>query len=126
VVRPTKCRLVSALPGVTYFKPAGIPLRLLDEVQLSVEEVESLRLKELEGLDQADGAQRMGVSRATFQRILSSAHQKTADALLNGRAIRIEGGNFQLTGQAGCQDCALRLAQKPPAAKTSSKNQEGE
>jgi predicted DNA-binding protein (UPF0251 family) len=102
MVRPKKCRLVDALPGTTYFKPAGIPLRFLDEIRLSVEEAESIRLKDLEGLQQAEAAQRMGVSRPTFQRVLSSARKKIADALLNGKAIRIEGGSFQVTGIGYC------------------------
>ena len=94
--RPIKCRRVSFFPGVTYFKPAGIPLRDLEEVQLSVEEVEAIRLKDLEGLDQQEGAERMHISRPTFQRILSSAREKIADALLRGKAMKIEGGNFEL------------------------------
>jgi uncharacterized protein len=96
MVRPQKCRTVSALPDVTYFKPAGIPLRDLEEVCLSVEEAEALRLKDLEGLEQEQGAEKMNISRPTFQRVLASARQKVADALLNGKAIRIEGGNFQV------------------------------
>jgi uncharacterized protein len=92
--RPTKCRQVAFLPGVTYFKPAGIPLRLLEEVQLTVEEVESIRLKDVERLEQQKCAEKMNISRPTFQRILTSARRKTAEALLNGKAIRIEGGNF--------------------------------
>ena len=94
--RPLKCRRVSFMPEVTYFKPAGIPLRSLEEIQLSIEEVESLRLKELEGLDQEQGAEKMNISRPTFQRVLASARKKMADALLNGKAIRIEGGNFEI------------------------------
>jgi predicted DNA-binding protein (UPF0251 family) len=94
--RPPKCRRVEFLPNVTYFKPAGIPLRALDEVRLSVEEVEAIRLKDLEGLEQEEGAGRMDISRATFQRVLASARQKMANALLNGKAIRIEGGSFQM------------------------------
>jgi uncharacterized protein len=105
MVRPKKCRLVDAVPGVTYFKPAGVPLRFLDEVHLSVEEAESVRLKDLKGLQQVEAAQKMGVSRATFQRVLSSARKKVADALLNGKAIRIEGGSFQLAiPRFPCQD----------------------
>jgi len=84
------------VPGVTYFKPAGIPLGSLEEVRLSLEEAEALRLKDLEGLEQEQGAEKMNVSRPTFQRILSSARKKMADALLNGKAIRIEGGNFEI------------------------------
>ena len=94
--RPPKCRRVEFLPAVTYFKPAGIPLRALEEVCLSVEEAEAIRLKELEGLEQEQGAERMNISRPTFQRVLASGRQKMADALLNGRAIRIDGGNFKM------------------------------
>ena len=113
MVRPKKCRLVAALPGATYFKPAGIPLRFLSEVRLSVEEAEALRLKELEGLEQSEAAQRMGVSRPTFQRVLGAARKKVAEALLNGKAIRIEGGSFQLTGLPGCPACARRATRNP-------------
>ena len=94
--RPPKARTVGFVPEVTYFKPAGIPLRVLEEVRLSVEEAEAIRLKDLEGLEQEQCAERMSISRATFQRVLGSARQKLADALLNGKAIRIEGGNFEL------------------------------
>jgi len=95
--RPPKNRQVAFLPDVTYFKPAGIPLRNLEEVRLSVEEVEAIRLKDLEGLEQEQSAEKMKVSRPTFQRVLASARQKVALALLNGKAIRIEGGNFEMS-----------------------------
>jgi len=94
--RPFKCRRVAFIPDVTYFKPAGIPLRDLEEVRLSLEEAEALRLKELEELEQEQGAEKMNISRQTFQRILASARKKVVDALLNGKAIRIEGGNFEI------------------------------
>jgi predicted DNA-binding protein (UPF0251 family) len=97
--RPRKFRRVEHLPGVTYFKPAGIPLRVLEEVHLSVEEAEAIRLKDMEGLEQEECAGRMSVSRSTFQRILSSGRQKIAEALLGGKAIRIEGGRFEIAGQ---------------------------
>ena len=84
------------MPGVTYFKPAGIPMKYLEEVQLTVEELEAVRLKDLEGMEQEEGGKKMNVSRPTFQRILASARKKTADALLNGKAIRIEGGNYEM------------------------------
>jgi predicted DNA-binding protein (UPF0251 family) len=95
--RPPRCRRVAFLPNVTYFKPAGTPLRTLEEVRLSVEEAEAIRLKDLEGLEQEEGAERMNISRPTFQRVLASGRQKIADALLNGKAIRIEGGSFEMT-----------------------------
>jgi predicted DNA-binding protein (UPF0251 family) len=94
--RPPKCRRVAFLPGATYFKPAGVPLRMLDEVILSLEEAEAVRLKDLEGLEQKPGAEKMNISRSTFQRVLASARRKIADALLNGKAVRIEGGNFEV------------------------------
>jgi predicted DNA-binding protein (UPF0251 family) len=97
--RPTKWRRVSSIPKVTYFKPAGIPLRALRDVGLTVEEVEAMRLKDLEGLQQEECAERMRISRPTFHRILGSARQKIADAFINGKAIRIEGGNFALPSQ---------------------------
>ena len=89
-------RKVSFIPAVTYFKPAGVPLAALGEVNLLVEEAEAIRLKDLEGLEQEECAHKMNISRTTFSRILDSARQKIADALLNGKAIRIEGGNFEM------------------------------
>ena len=68
----------------------------LEEIRLLVEEAEAIRLKDLEGLEQEDCATRMQISRSTFSRILDSGRQKLADALLNGKAIRIEGGNFEM------------------------------
>jgi len=103
--RPTKCRRINFFPRITFFKPAGIPLKKLAEVQLSMEELEAIRLKDLEGLEQEQGAESMNVSRPTFQRILTSARQKIASALLEGKAIRIEGGSFEIS------PCHFRCAQ---------------
>ncbi len=94
--RQPRWRRVDFLPQVTYFKPAGVPLAHLKEVRLSIEEAEAIRLKDIEGLDQKDCAQKMRVSRPTFARILLSVRQKMADALLNGKAMRIEGGNYEM------------------------------
>jgi predicted DNA-binding protein (UPF0251 family) len=94
--RKPKCRRIEFIPNVTYFKPAGIPLRFLEEVSLSLEEAEAVRLRDIEGLEQEQAAKRMHISRPTFQRVLSVSRQKTADALLNGKAIRIGGGNYDL------------------------------
>jgi predicted DNA-binding protein (UPF0251 family) len=95
--RPFKCRRVRFLPGVTYFKPAGIPLRMLTENQLTVEEMEAIRLRDLEHLQQVKCATKMNISRPTFQRVLGSARQKVADSLFAGKALRIEGGNYELS-----------------------------
>ena len=94
--RPSKCRKICFVPGVTYFKPAGIPLRMLEENCLSFEEMEAIRLRDLEHLEQQQCAERMSISRPTFQRVLSSARKKIADSLLAGKALRIEGGNYEL------------------------------
>ncbi len=94
--RPTKCRRVGFSPQVTYFKPTGIPMRFLETVALSLEELEAIRLKDREGMQQEDCARLMGISRPTFHRVLGSARSKIADALLNAKAIRIEGGDFEL------------------------------
>ena len=91
------CRKVSFVPAVNYFKPAGIPADELSEINLLVEEAEAIRLKDLEGLEQEDCAGKMNISRTTFSRILDSARQKIADALLNGKALRIEGGNYEMS-----------------------------
>ena len=95
--RPQKCRRIAYTPGVTFFKPAGVPIRGLEEVPLTFEEAEALRLKDIEGMDQEPAAVEMNVSRPTFQRILASARAKVADAILNGKAIRITGGNYEMT-----------------------------
>ena len=96
MARPEKLRCVAQLPNVGFFKPAGIPANALQGIRLSLEEVEAIRLKDLEGLEQEVCAHQMHISRPTFHRILESARKKVADALINGKAIQIEGGNFEL------------------------------
>jgi predicted DNA-binding protein (UPF0251 family)/predicted Fe-Mo cluster-binding NifX family protein len=94
--RPSKCKTVCFVPGVTYFKPAGVPLRGLEENRLSMEELEAVRLRDIECLDQAACAIKMNISRPTFQRVLSSARKNITEALLSGKALRIQGGNYEL------------------------------
>lgn len=93
--RPTMMRKISFDSDVTYFKPAGIPLHHLEEIKITFEEVESLRLKDVENLNQEDCSKKMGISQPTFFRILNSARKKASDAIVKGKAIRIEGGNFK-------------------------------
>ncbi len=90
MVRPRLCRRIKFNPQATHFKPQGIPVRCLEVVEMSLEEMEALRLKNLEGLEQTQAAKKMNTSQSTFARILASAHQKIADALINGKAIKIE------------------------------------
>ena len=97
--RPKKLRFVSGKPEATYFKPRAIPLVELEEVCLNFEEIEALRLRFLKKLEQGEAAKKMNVSRTTFWRILYSAGEKISDALLNGKAIRIEGGKYEIKGR---------------------------
>lgn len=89
MARPIKCRRISSTPAARYFKPIGIPLRDLEEIVLGLDELEAIRLADLDGLYQVEAAEKMGVSRQTIGNILNSAHRKLADALLNGKALRI-------------------------------------
>lgn len=94
--RPKKIRWISGAPGVTYFKPQGVPLRMLDQVNLTVDELEAIRLADYEGLSQEAGAEQMRISRATFGRIAAEARRKVTDALINGKAVQIEGGEVKV------------------------------
>ena len=85
------------VPHVAYYKPRGVPLSALQCVELAVDELEALRLADLEGLYQEEAARRMNVSRQTFGRIIESARKKVADALVHGKALSIEGGPVELT-----------------------------
>ena len=87
--RSIKERCITCVPVASYYKPVGIPMRNLDEIALAMDELEAMRLTDLEGLYQADAAERMGVSRQTIGNLLNTAHRKVADALLNGKALRI-------------------------------------
>ena len=94
--RPRNCRRICQKPASNYYKPRGIPLSALELVNLTFDELEAVRLADLEGLYQEEAAEKMNVSRQTFGRIIESAHKKIADALVNGKALSIEGGNIQL------------------------------
>lgn len=91
MVRPLKERHLGCAPVASFFKPIGIPLRDLDEVVLGLDELEVLRGVDLDGLQQVEVAARMGVSRQTVGNLLARAHRKVADALLNGKALRVAG-----------------------------------
>jgi predicted DNA-binding protein (UPF0251 family) len=81
-------------PGVTYFKPSGKGVRELEVTLLTVDEYESIRLNDMKKLEQKEAAEKMGISQPTFHRLLQSAHEKIASALVNGNAIKIEGGEY--------------------------------
>ena len=93
--RPCRCRRIRCRPDTNYFKPRGIPLDALEEVNLTLDELEAIRLADLTELYQEDAAKKMNISRQTFGNIIKSAHKKIADALLNAKALKIEGGNIE-------------------------------
>jgi len=100
-MRPRRFRRVRFGPNVDYFKPRGINLSVLETVDLKVEELEAIRLKDYENMDQTKAAKIMNVSQPTFHRILEEARKKIANALVNGKAIKIHGGVFQMPGGDG-------------------------
>ncbi len=105
MARPVKPKLVGEAPRTDYFKPRGIPLAQLEEVNLTVEELEALRLVDLEGMYQEDAAREMGISRQTVQRMITEARAKVVEALVAGKALRIEGGSYILREGAGRYRC---------------------
>ncbi len=104
--RPCCLRHVEHTPRTVYFKPAGIPVHMLEDVLLASDELEALRLADLNGLYQEQAAEQMKISRPTFSRIVEEARRKVADALIHGKALRI-----------GQPEAAL-MAEEPQDAKT--------
>jgi uncharacterized protein len=102
-------RRVSCLPKATFYKPREIPLCCLEITNLSIEEIEAIRLCDLLQIEQNEAADKMGVSRKTFWNDLQKARQKVADALVNGKAIEISGGEYVNTGECKvnflCKEC---------------------
>lgn len=102
------CKRIAGIPDVTYFKPRAVPMAVMEEVILSMEELEAMRLAHKEDLYQQEAAERMNVSRATFGRVLDAAHRKVTKALVEGCALRIEGGSFCMIGPERCQSCPAK------------------
>lgn len=110
MARPINCRNIGCLPESNYFKPRGIPLSDLEEVVLRIDEFEAIRLADLENLYQEEAAKEMKISRQTFGRILDFAHRKVAEAVVEGKALRIEGGKISVVDTTvarrfECDDC---------------------
>ena len=108
--RPNNCRRVACEPNVTLFKPCGVPRWKISEIVLTVDEFEALRLADYDCLHQAQAATEMGISRATFGRIIETARHKVIEALYRGNALRIEGGAYEVVMQRvfKCADCGHR------------------
>ncbi len=101
MVRPRKIKVVNFEPGVTYFKPRSVPLNELEEVEITIDELETMRLSNIEKLGQEEAARKMGIHQSTFQRALARAKEKVTDALVNGKAIKIHGGDYTMPGGDG-------------------------
>lgn len=99
--RPRRFRRVWFSPEVTYFKPVGVPMSALEETVLTVDEFEAIRLSDLEGMSQDEAAKKMDISQPTLNRLLGSARKKIADALVNGKAIKVEGGTYKMMAPPG-------------------------
>ncbi|MCP4591065.1 MAG: DUF134 domain-containing protein [bacterium] len=111
MARPCKCRQVGCRPQARMFKPAEVPWSQLEVIELRLDELESLRLGDLEGLYHDAAAERMGVSRATFGRLVDAARQKVADALVNGKLLVVKGGDVQMSNSVKfvCAGCGYRI-----------------
>ena len=112
--RPPCCRRVTGMPSCTLFKPAGVPAHSLPEVCLQVDELEALRLADLEGHYQEEAARKMKVSRQTFGRIVESARRKVAEALIGGKVLKIEGGTVEITRKREFECDTCRHKWNPP------------
>jgi len=107
MARPFKSRKICFPPEYKLFKPAGVPRVELEEIILTIDEFESVRLSDLEGMYQEDAARELGVSRQTFGNIIKSARNKIAEGIVKGRVIKIEGGTYQMEGKRVfvCRSC---------------------
>lgn len=115
--RPKRCRRVCCDPQHDFFKPRGIPLSRLEHVDLRLDELEALRLSDLDGRSQAEAADGMDISQPTFNRILGSARAKVADALINGKAIMIESSSADVSRTDTGTKCHCRHRRHGPNAR---------
>ena len=116
MARPPKRKVVTEKPAVDYYKPRGIPMVQLEENSLTLEEMEAFRLADGLGCYQEDAATRMGVSRQTFQRLLKQARSKIVDALVNGKALHMSGGNYITPAGQGNYRCGYCGGEIKPEA----------
>lgn len=107
MTRPKYCRIIGCEPGANCYIPQGIPASVMEEIIITLDEFEALRLADFEGLYQENCASSMNISRQTFGRIIDSARKKIADALIHGKALKIEGGivSFEEHGAISCGYC---------------------
>lgn len=109
MARPRKIKVVNFEPNVTYFKPRAVPLSELEEIEITIDELETLRLTNLEKLNQTIAAKKMNIHQSTFHRTLLRAREKITDGIINGKAIKIKGGEYKLnkiqSNSCICPEC---------------------
>jgi uncharacterized protein len=115
--RPKCCRQIGAMPGKTCFQPEGAASSSFEEVHLTLDECEAIRLADLEGLYQKQAAFRMNISRQTFGRIIEAARRKVADVLVNGKVLKIEGGSVSMKAEKPIRCPRCRRAFSPDCGK---------
>jgi predicted DNA-binding protein (UPF0251 family) len=111
--RPIKCRKICCQHTVDYFEPQCVSLKVLEEIVLGLDEIEAIRLADLDGLYQADAASLMGVSRQTFGSIITQARKKIAAALIGGKALRIGSENRKVCSLDNAKRSGKTLADSP-------------
>lgn len=94
--RPRRRRRIRRRADIEFFKPAGVPRKELEMIKIGHDEVEALRLKDQRGMTQKEAAQEMDVSQPTFSRLLKEARKKVAEAVSEGKALQIEGGDYRI------------------------------
>ena len=116
MARPRKCRRVSTLPKVSVFDPIDLSLGVDEIIIMTVDEYESIRLIDLDGLNQEQCADSMGVARTTIQRIYDGARTKLADSVVNGKILKVEGGDYKLCSEfedkENCDGCIYNINSK--------------
>ena len=115
--RPKCCRQIGVMPEKTCFRPSGMTSARSEEVHLTLDEYEALRLADLDGLYQEQAAARMNISRQTFGRIIEEAHRKVADVLVNGKVLKIEGGSVSVKTEEPVRCPHCRRAFSPDCGK---------
>ncbi len=112
MVRPRKLRVIGKKPEIKAFKPVGVPFRMIENITLTLDEYEALRLCDYEGLEHLEAAELMNISRPTFTRLIESARKKIATAIIEGKAITVEGGNVAFQERERCRKCNKEIPPK--------------
>lgn len=109
MVRPQKLRFVGMEPGFRMFKPVGIPAVDMEQIVLTLDEFEAIRLVDFDGMDHEGASALIGVSRPTLSRLIEQARHKVADAVVTGKVLVIEGGNVEMVSRGRCEDCGWEI-----------------